>query len=370
MKRISIIKDQKPLLREYIPVFLVILFLLFVSMVGFIYAFRIGESENSIWKLLGFQKDSVEKIILTYHNQSVDLLEEDKERFLTALDSAEKTEIPDQHIYDISEFETAFIIFGKKISVSFCWFSGIALEEDLNSLYGPEHRYDNRFDISLDGSTFHHFRFPSLEMIWNEYNSRLSFDRAALKSGLMRRGELDGFDKWTDELGGRPRGWPVNPSFSWKDLIDKSEMILIGRYTGQVSYTDYMVSENGEWIPSDHSTYPFAFQIEESLAGEYPHSHFFIGTRTNYPNSYLVSNPDGSFYVEGVVSPVSERKYIIGEDYLILVEKGTDPRPWMQEVIQAFLIEDGRIYPWYNTELECFNATPLSEVEEYIRTKK
>lgn len=358
-------------------IFPVVLILCIMTALCAIFAFAFSPSSEapnpgSVWNYLGIEKDSIDTIYISYGTQRVALTPSLQEKLLESLHSAKPKNAAGIHKYDVSEFQLTFCASEKEITPSFRWFSGIVIESDPAILYSDQHLFDDRFDLSLDGESFISFSFEKKENVWNEYHSRRAFDQSSQAAGLLRRGALDGFDTWTDAQGARPGGWPINPDHTWQSMLDQCEAVIIGKYTGPIQYPYLFHDDTGQWISANITYTLDLFSVVSVLSGDYELDKVFVNTdhEEGRSSSLLVVDPDGTFQTDGWIPPVSARKYHKGLEYLILYLGAQENRPYDQTIYQAYPIDDGMIYPWYNTELELFNGTPLEEVEAYLAEKK
>lgn len=331
---------------------------------------------NSLWTLLGCIPEDIHEIQLVYHGHPMTLLESDKAFFIDALSSTSPKKTEDTHVYDKSEYEVIIKTKSGDVSPLFCWFSGRKLDPAFPS--SAVYISDNRLDISIDGKKYFHFQFSSPEKIWDEYMSRKAYDNAAKAVGRPCRGNLDGFDSWTDS--NQRESYPMMYQ-SWQAFLDRMDVIAIGTYSGRIRYT-YSRSINPISYSSEHREVGL-FSTDKYLKGSSEFNQIIDTTHTGiierrrgvHADLFTSADIPTNRLIRGTIPSVDELyDFSPGTTYLICAGAYTSYRDnvgeWAEQIVYAaYPIDNGKIYPWYNTELELFNGTPLEEVEAYLAAK-
>lgn len=334
---------------------------------------------HSVWDVLGIDRNDIVCVEIAYNGHSVNLCEDYFTRLLDALGSAEPKEITDPHIYDVSEYSLTFHTEKTAVTPYFCWFSGRAIGEEPD--YFVNRIRDTRFDLSLDGESYYHFEHTDPAHFWDEYDSRRGYDKSAKALGLPQRGNWDGMDEWYPFEGTTSMGTQLYKK--WEDLADDCSLIAIAEYVGRIDSYD------------ERSSYPYPIRPDVFIATTYLkgepvsrlkntselsylfhfHNHtvdmFSELVHSPYPALGFLPDSERTPVINGVYLPVSYPQYRKGQQYLVFAsDYMPEETQRKQFVYAAYPIEDGMIYPWYNTELELFNAFPLEEVTAYLSNQQ
>ncbi len=315
-----------------------------------------NNSKASFFDLLGIDPSSVVQIELEYQNQKVQLSESMCNDFIETLQEVSPFEAKDKHMYIPSDYLVYFMTEDETIPVTFYWFSGRRMigERVMVTDGDPQQPFeyvDDRFDVMIN-DTIYHFRFGSTEnggvKRWTEDTMRETFDARAAQTGLKRRGTLEGYDKW-----GYISPTYLEPDVTWQEIIDDADLVIVVSYIKQ-----YLPEKKLTGWPGGKGI--DQFRIDSILKGN--------------TDKETVELP--TWYGEGAISgerygiyPVCNPPYILGQQYLLVLKEENGILHEMDLYGTggySATVDEGYLYPRYNTEHYPFYGIALEEIMNYV----
>ena len=252
---------------------------------------------------------------------------------------------------------------GKSVDACFYFFSGLVQSEDLDTISGTRLSYvDTRYDIKI-GETIYHFRF-SPDHYWTEDDSRAAFDWAAKAKGAPSRAKLDGFD---DVL--NPQIKSISKSWTWESVIDSADLVVLARYhtkIGEPYFADTIGSfglvEGYLYNPRLYDL----FSIQEVIKGSWSSDSIYIPA---YVSGRVVTDDYGRQYSQYILPDVRDPEYQEDEVYLLCLTCKDELQVYTGygRTVSAVVLDEGYLYPRYNTEYHPFAGVSLDQVKDYCR---
>lgn len=298
-----------------------------------------GREPQTVWEIAGADPEEVSSIELVYHGAAVPLRPNSFKLLYDTFQNAEKTSISDKRSYIQSEYLIRFLDHeGNPYEISVYWFEpSFRSEDDISKL---------RFDIEKDGRIYHFYQTGS--PFWTENRSRKSYDDSARYHSLPIRAKVDG-------LNALSYGTPdyLGSVLPWKELLNEADAVVLCRFADKfISYNSSGVAQFScfealQWFKEDGSSPVFLLDTAEMVT---------------FSRNELSK----------ALSPVTEPPFRNGSDYLLLLQKlpGSSFYYLLRRAYTAIAVEEGSLYPMYNTESHPFSGLTLEDIEAYLAEKR
>ena len=344
-------------------------FCIYLCIVGFLLTILCScasskPTQKDVFALLQIKTEEITSIEVGYKDCFYPLIKETRENLIEDLSASVPIEIKDAHEYIPSEYTVRFVLnSGKSVDACFCFFSGLVESDSLDASGGSRLSYvDTRYDIKI-GETIYHFRF-SPDHYWTEDDSRAAFDWAAKAKGAPSRTKLDGFD---DVL--NPQIKSISKSWTWESVIDSADLVVLARYhtkIGEPYFADTIGSfglvEGYLYNPRLYDL----FSIQEVIKGSWPSDSIYIPA---YVSGRVVTDDYGRQYSQYILPDVRDPEYQEDEVYLLCLTCKDDLQVYTGygRTVSAVVLDEGYLYPRYNTEYHPFAGVSLDQVKDYCR---
>lgn len=331
-------------------------FLLIIILLPLCLAFclLLSSSSRSFWDQLGVPSDSIDEIHFSYRDQSIPLDQFAMNQFIHALSQSEPARIEENHEFTPSDIDVTFLSGNQKVQVTFYWFPYIAklegFEDVMIDASETESFYPligNRFDAVINGKKYH-YRFTSSD-VWTEEMAHSSYNRIASVNHFPTTAKIDGCDRGYTQAG----LFSAKP-YTLNEILSESSLIFLGTYEGDCRrkpYTD--ASYTIDWD---------RFYIQEILKGTSESLWYELPT-----------DRKGSFFQDAwnrmcaAYPAVYAPNFQTDEVYLICCIQNSEGYDQYFGQYSTAVLEDGVLFPRFNTEDHPFYNISLQEVRQRLK---
>lgn len=324
--------------------------------------------------------ESVTSIDIAYRNVPVQAGEKPFRELKTALQNSRYEANAQAYPGIVSPFTLIFYTNDQKFEAKLQLYSGAIGKEPATSASPPFEYVDHRVDLIVQEETYTYYLpedYCLSERIIQEY-----YNQSAREAGAQLMGNVDGF-YWSEYYTFNPNGsqgldndqGPSRQRVDYlefvgevpevSEVLDSSNYAFVTRYLGRLSrLTSY--------------EYPLlcdAFLIMDCLKGEYEGALVLTAPTSLMTSSYSSTSRSGKtvywYPCEHAPDFETGKEYLLCLTEEMLYDYGNSINipPWSPGWYRCARINDGMLYPCYNTEYHPFLNRTLEEIRQYLKNE-